>query len=109
MNIKLNQNELYAMEFVSGWHRYHTFGKSPRIMLKHLVKMYNWNASSNYNSATFRKLCNSEPDYRVFLYKFNVNEPFGFDDDCQSIGTRGGTKLGDYFKLLDAWPKLKGE
>ena len=103
--LQLKQGQIYAMELQTGYHRYWSIGMSPKDMFKHLVKMYNWNAHSGYNSSTFRKLCKTD-DYYVYLYKFNVNEPFGFDDDCQSIGTRGGIELGNYFDILDY---LKGE
>ena len=103
--LKLKPGQLYAMWLQTGYHNYHAFGTDPKEMFKHIVKMYNWNANSGYNSATIRKLCKTE-EYYVYLFKFNIGDPFGFDDSCQSVGTRGGIELGDYFDIIDY---LKGE
>ena len=103
--LKLTPGQIYVIELQTGYHRYHSFGMNPKDIFKHIVQMYNYNARSGYNTATFRKLCKTD-EYYVYLYKFNINEPFGFDDDCQSIGTRGGIELGNYFDIIDY---LKGE
>lgn len=95
----LKSNELYMLEFNSGYHYYYAFGKDHAELFKRIVQMYNRNARSKYNTATFRKLCPNE-GYYLYLYKVDMTL-FAFDDDYQynTIDRNGGTSIGDYLKL----------
>ena len=98
--IRLKSGQFYGMELITGYHRYHAFGTDHKAVFRKLVELYNYNAQSGYNSATFRKLCRND-EYYVYLYKFDMDQAFGFDDDCMSLGCRGGISIGDYLDMLD--------
>ena len=93
--IPLKANEILGMEFYSGYHRYYAFGKDPKEIFKQIIALYNYNAGTKHTIMTFRKLCETD-EMSGFLYKFDITKPFGFDDDCQSMGVRNGIEVGRY-------------
>ena len=98
--LKLRTGEIYGMELMTGYPRYHAFGTDLREVFKCLVRMYNWNARSKYNTSTFVKLMKTE-DYYCYVYKFDMTKTFGFDDDCQSLGRHDGIELGSFAEMYN--------
>lgn len=96
--LALKPNEFYGMEFQSGYKTYYVFGTDIPSMFKQVIQMYSSYSGHKYTVRQFRTIC-SEECYSCFLYKFVLGQLFSFDDDCYSLGERGGTLIGDYFKM----------
>lgn len=94
-NITLAADEVFGMEFDSGYKRYYIIGRNTKLMFREIVKMYNSYAGTKYTITAFRKLC-KEHDMHGYLYKFNVNDIISFDDDCYSMGCRNGLTIDRY-------------
>ena len=94
-SVPLKANEILGLEFYSGYKRYYVFGTDPKAMFREVIKMYNSYAGTKHTVMTFRELC-KEDEMCGYLYKFDITKQFAFDDDCYSLGERGGIEIGRY-------------
>lgn len=96
----LRPGEFYGLNINTDYKRYFAFGPDHKELFKKIIYMYNSYSGQKNTVMTFKRLC-IENEYSAYLYKFNVNEAFSFDDDCYGLGELGGKEIGYYFELKD--------
>lgn len=74
------KDEILIMHFRSDYHDYYAIGKNPHEMYKKIIRMWNRNADSNYNTSNFHKQ-EYFNDYSAMVTKINIEDCIYWDDE----------------------------